>query len=232
MVDECSPKRRDYRETELKVNQTLFSNAAADQGDATMSGRQWRNLIRTALWLTWAALWLVGCSTPQTALYKTYPHYHGEANQHKRLIAAPPGQIFGILTNQSTFTQLVPEYTCVTFDTDTYGIGTRLTVKIDHLLKFTWHTQVKEVIPNKRIRLEFLDGLFKGGAEIWELEPQDGNTLVLQTIVVKPRGWIRQFIWNFKARNRHNAMTEKFLDDLKVMAESPLIAGAENPFKD
>lgn len=140
------------------------------------------------------------------------------------MIAAPPDQIFDILTSQSTFTQLVPEYTYVTFDTETCGIGTKLTVKIDHMLKFTWHTQVKEVAPNKRIRLEFLDGLFKGGAEIWELEPQEGKTLVLQTIVVEPRGWIRQFIWKFKARDRHNAMIEKFLDGLKAMAESPLMA--------
>jgi ribosome-associated toxin RatA of RatAB toxin-antitoxin module len=216
----------------LKVYQTLVSNTTADQIDATMSGRQWRNLIRTGLWLTWAALWLVGCSTPQTAFYKTYPQYHGETNQHKRLIAAPPDQIFDILTSQSTFVQLVPEYTHVTFDTDNYGVGTRLTVKIDHLLKFMWHTRVKEVVPNKRIRLEFLDGLFKGGAEIWELEPQEGKTLVLQTIVVEPRGWIRQFIWNFKARERHDAMVKKFLDGLKAMAELPLMASDGKSVKD
>lgn len=225
-------ERWNYRETELKVNQTLFSNPAADQSDATVGGRQRRNLIRIGLWLTWATLWLAGCSTPQTAFVKTYPQYHGETNQHKRLIAAPPDQIFGILTSQCAFTQLVPEYTYVTFDTDTYGIGTRLTVKIDHLLKFTWHTQVKEVVPNQRIRLEFLDGLFKGGAEIWELEPREGKTLVMQTIVVEPRGWIRRFIWNFKARNRHNAMTEKFLDGLKAMAESSLMASDGNPPKE
>jgi ribosome-associated toxin RatA of RatAB toxin-antitoxin module len=216
----------------LKVYQTLVSNTTADQIDTIMSGRQWRNLIRTGLWLTWAALWLVGCSTAQTSFYKTYPQYHGETNQHKRLITAPADQIYDILTSPSAFSQLVPEYTYVTFDAETYGVGTRLTVQIDHLLKFTWHTQVKEVVPNKRIRMEFLDGLFKGGAEIWELEPQEGKTLVLQTIVVEPRGWIRQFIWNFKARDRHDAMIENFLDGLQVMAEFPLMAGDGKSVKD
>lgn len=168
-----------------------------------------------------AAAALSACSAPQSQFYKRYDTFAGEHNQHTRIIQAPPELIFSLLTDPDRFTEMVPEYTIVSFDTPPpYRVGTRLKIKIDHLLEFTWHTQVKEIVPNRKTRLEFLDGLFKGGAEIWELIPEQGGTRVLQTIVVEPRGWIRRFIWNFKARRRHNAMTEKFLDNLKAKAEA------------
>jgi ligand-binding SRPBCC domain-containing protein len=166
-------------------------------------------------------LGLTGCSTPQNNFYKDYPGYDGELNQHMRIIDAPPEVIFDLLTDPQQFTALAPKYTIVTFDTPPpYQVGTRLKIKIDHLLKFTWHTQVREMVPNKMTRLEFLDGLFKGGTEIWELEFKEGYTRVIQTIIVAPQDFFGSFIWNFKARTRHNKMAEKFLDNLKAKAES------------
>jgi hypothetical protein len=76
------------------------------------------------------------------------------------------------------------------------------------------------LIPNRKTRLEFLDGLFAGGTEIWELEPEGEATRVIQTIIVSPKGFANAFIWNLKARNRHNEMTEKFLENLRSRAES------------
>ncbi len=175
----------------------------------------------------WLALFLLlfagttACSTPQTRFYKHYTNYDGEINQHTRLINAPPEVIFSLLTNPEEFTALAPKFTRVSFDTPPpYQVGTRLKININHLLKFTWHTQVRELVPNRKARLEFLDGLFAGGTEIWELEPQGEATRVIQTIIVSPKGFPKAFIWNLKARNRHNQMAEKFLDNLRARAES------------
>lgn len=186
-----------------------------------MAFRRRRNRLGTMICLIWSVVWLTACSAPQSQFHKTYDNIPGEPNQHVRLIDASPERIFKILTHQESFTALVPEYAAVTFDSETYSVGTRLTTHINHLLEFTWHSQVQEIVPNQKIRLEFMDGLFMGGAEIWEMQPHAEKTLVMQTIVVAPRGWIRKFIWNLKARRRHNIMVEKFLDSLKEMAETP-----------
>lgn len=167
-------------------------------------------------WLT-----VTGCSTPQADFYKRYTTFPGEANQHTRVVNASPERIFQILVDEDRFPAITPPYTEVSFDTPApYGVGTRLKIEINHLLNFTWHTQVEEMVPNRRIQLAFLDGLFKGGTEVWELEPQGEQTLVIQTIIVQPEGWLRRFIWDFKARNRHNAITEQALDNLKYLSET------------
>jgi uncharacterized protein YndB with AHSA1/START domain len=164
---------------------------------------------------------LTSCSTAQTHFYKRYTGFPGEINQHMRVIHAPVEKIFNILTDPEAFSALAPAFTYVSFETPPpYREGTRLKIKIDHLLEFTWHTLVKEVIPNKRTRLEFLDGLFQGGTEIWELEPEAQGTRVIQTIIVDPPGLIGSLVWNLKARQRHNAMAEKFLDNLQAEAET------------
>lgn len=179
---------------------------------------------RICHWIALSLLLFAGttaCSTPQTRFYKHYMNYDGEINQHTRLINAPPEVIFSLLTNPDEFTALAPKFTMVSFDTPPpYKVGTRLKININHLLKFTWHTQVRELVPNRKARLEFLDGLFAGGTEIWELEPEGDATRVIQTIIVSPKGFSKTFIWNLKARNRHNQMTEKFLDNLRARAES------------
>ncbi|MEJ2040057.1 MAG: SRPBCC family protein [Desulfosarcinaceae bacterium] len=162
-----------------------------------------------------------GCTAPQSRIYKRYAHYDGEINQHMRLIQAPPDVIFNLITNPEEFTAMVPAFTSVSFDTPPpYQVGTRLKIRINHLLKFTWHTQVREMIPNRKTRLEFLDGLFEGGTEIWELQPEGRGTRVIQTIIVSPKSLPFAVIWSLKARNRHNEMTEKFLDNLQARAES------------
>jgi SAM-dependent methyltransferase/uncharacterized protein YndB with AHSA1/START domain len=145
----------------------------------------------------------------------------GEYNRHERWIAAPPARIFAILSDPAAFTRLIPPYTRVTFDRACpYRPGVRLTIHIDHLLKFTWHSEVRQVEPNRRIELEFLDGLFQGGTEIWELKPEGTGTRVMHTIIVSPRGRVRRLIWRLKGRERHDALVEQFLDNLKAAVTS------------
>jgi len=144
----------------------------------------------------------------------------GERNRHARWIAVPPERIYAILTDSEAFTRLIPPYTRVAFDTPPpYRPGTRLTIHIDHLIKLTWHSQVRRIELNRRIELEFLDGLFQGGTEIWELKPEKSGTWVTHSIIVAPRGFLR-LIWNWKGRARHDVLAEQLLDRLKETLEA------------
>ncbi|MCP4748471.1 MAG: SRPBCC family protein [Desulfobacteraceae bacterium] len=175
-------------------------------------------LLRVLILFT--VLFCLACSTPQTSVYKRYNSYSGEINQHSRLINASPEKIFGILTDPVQYTSLAPAYTHIAFYTPPpYRKGSRFKIDIDHLLNFSWYSEVQEVVSNRKTRLTFLDGLFKGGAEIWELVPKNDKTLVIQTIIVSPEGWFHTFIWNFKARKRHDVIIETLLDNLKQHAE-------------
>ena len=178
---------------------------------------------RTLSLLTAALFFLSlhGCSTEYTIKSPEWDRYGGEVNQHTRLIHAEKHKVFQILTREKTFRKICPKGTIVTFDFPLpYQVGTLIRTKINHIFKLEWRSRVEEIIPDTKIRFQFLDGFFAGGAEIWELKDMGGETRVTHTIVVKPRGSIRKIFWGLKVRLKHNKMVEAFLDNLKRAAEA------------
>jgi len=162
-----------------------------------------------------------GCSTKYIVTSDKYDHYEGEVIQHTRLIRADARCIFLILTQEDKFKVLCPPGTIVTYEFPLpYQQGTFITTKIDHIFKLQWRSQVVELIPDQKIRLQFLDGFFAGGTEIWELEPEKGFTKITHTIIVHSRGFLKQLAWSLKVRGKHDKMTEAFLDNLKRIAET------------
>ena len=179
---------------------------------------------RRTLYLLTAALFFLslhGCSTKYTIKSPEYDRYGGEVNQHTRLIHAERNKIFQILTREETFQKICPKGILVTFELPLpYQVGTLIRTKINHVFKLEWCSRVDEIIPDTKIRVQFLDGFFAGGTEIWGLKDMGGETRVTHTIVVKPRGFIRKMFWNLKVRLKHNKMVEVFLNNLKRTAEA------------
>jgi len=163
----------------------------------------------------------MGCSTKYIVTSDKYAQYEGEANQHTRLIKADARRIYRILTRKDMFKAVCPPGTIITYESPLpYQVGTLVDTKIDHIFKLRWRSQVVEVIPDKKVRLQFLDGFFAGGTEIWELEPENGFTKTTHTIIVQPQGFLKKLVWSLKVRGKHNKMTEAFLDNLKRVAET------------
>jgi hypothetical protein len=52
-----------------------------------------------------------------------------------------------------------------------------------------WNSKVKAVVQDRKIRLQFLDGFFAGGTEIWELESLGECASVTHTIIVQFKGF-------------------------------------------
>lgn len=177
------------------------------------------------LWL-WGAvllfLLLHGCSTKYIIKSPEYAMFKGEINQHARLIHAEKSRIFQILTQEETFEEICPEGTTVTHESPPpFRVGTLLKTRIEHVFELEWSSQVQEVIPDSKIRLQFLDGFFAGGMEIWELEGEGEYTRVAHTIIVQPRGILKKATWVLKVRLKHDKMTEALLDNLKKASETP-----------
>ncbi|OEU79052.1 MAG: hypothetical protein BA872_07635 [Desulfobacterales bacterium C00003060] len=159
---------------------------------------------------------LAGCGSTYTLKAPEYACYNGEINQHKRLIRAQKSRIFQILTNEKAIQEICPEGTIVTHKSSlTYGVGTLINTKVNHIFKLEWNTRVEEVIPLKMIRLRFLDGFFTGGTEIWEIEEQGEYTSVSHTIIVRPRSFLQKMAWVLKVRRKHDKMVEDFLENLQ-----------------
>lgn len=165
-----------------------------------------------------------GCSTKYIASSTEHKDIEGEVNQHTRLIRAENHRIFQILTHEDSFRTICPKGTIVTYESPPpYQAGTLVRTKIDHIFKLSWQSQVTEVVPNQKSKLRFLDGFFAGGTEIWALEQQGELTRVTHTIIVQPKGFLKQLAWSFKVRLKHDEMVEALLDNLKHIAEADTI---------
>ncbi|MBN2516922.1 MAG: hypothetical protein JXC33_12930 [Deltaproteobacteria bacterium] len=161
-----------------------------------------------------------GCSTKYTIKALDYQGYRGEINQHSRLIKADTSRIFQILTQEESYKKICPPGTIVAYEPPLpYQTGTIVRTNIEHIFKLEWRSQVEEVVPDSKIRLRFLNGFFSGGIEFWELENEGDHTRATQTIIVQPKGVIRNIFWSLKVRLKHNIMVEAFLDNLKRIAE-------------
>jgi ribosome-associated toxin RatA of RatAB toxin-antitoxin module len=162
-----------------------------------------------------------GCSVKHTRTSDKYAQYKGEINQHTRLIQAESHRIFRILTRQDAFKGICPKGTIVTFESIIpYQVGTIVHTRIDHIFKLSWRSQVLEIDQYRKIRLQFLDGFFAGGTEIWELVPENTSTRVTHTIIFQHQGFLKKLVWNLKVRRKHNRMVETVLDNLKRTAET------------
>jgi uncharacterized protein YndB with AHSA1/START domain len=162
-----------------------------------------------------------GCSTQYRLAASHYQGFEGEINQHSRLIQAPAETLFDIVTDEERFKAVLPEGTVLTQETPPpYQPGTVVRINVNHIFKLTWQSQVKEVIPAKKIRLTFLNGFFAGGTELWEFVAEEGGTRTTHTIIVDPQGLGRKIAWNLKARLKHDRMVEQMLDNLKRIAEA------------
>lgn len=161
-----------------------------------------------------------GCGSKYTIKSNHYQGYKGEINQHVRLIQAKKDRVFQILTNEQSFRQICPKGTIVTFETPPpYRVGTLVKTKISHIFELEWNAQVKEILPNSKIRLQFLDGFLAGGTEIWELESFGVETQVTHTVIIQPKGILSSLAWALKVRTKHDKMVETFLDNLKRVSE-------------
>jgi ribosome-associated toxin RatA of RatAB toxin-antitoxin module len=205
-----------WHETEIgsSAPKTSLRSRLFTPGARTFRKRGWYVLASAILGI------VVGCSTQYRVTSTRYAEFEGEINQHSRLIRASARELFEVVTVEARFQSILPQGTVLTHETaPPYQAGSRVCMHINHIFKLKWTSQVEEVVPDKKIRLTFLDGFFAGGTEIWEFDVEPGGTRATHTIIVNPNGFWRKLAWNLKVRLKHDTMVEQMLDNLARLAE-------------
>lgn len=165
--------------------------------------------------------------------------YKGKVNQHRTLIRREPEEIFHILTDPDQLKRWCPlEQISVEIVTPgEFRVGTRFRFKLQFRIQPEWDSEVIHLERKRQIVSQFLDGIFEGGIEIWDLKKTDSGTEVIHTLVYQIHRWIYKVGWFLLGgEKKHDELTELALSRLKSLVEentpptlSPWGRGEGNP---
>jgi uncharacterized membrane protein len=171
------------------------------------------------------ALLVTGCATAPVPERLQFLGYEGNVNEHSILIHSPPSKVFSILTDFDQFSQLAPQpYIRLTKVTPgPVSVGTVFCTETGYKIKTRWQSQVVEEHKDEMLILRFMNGIFSGGYEVWEIQPMRAGTKVSHTILYNISSFPYRILWVLKnIENKHNALVEATLQKLKDHCERTL----------
>ena len=165
----------------------------------------------------------LGCAAPPPVPERLeFLGYQGHVNEHQVVIQADSSQIFSVLTDFDRFVALIPadRMQLSKATPGPYKVGTVLRAETKYKIKLQWHSQVVRVQKDRLLVLQFQDGPFRGGYELWELKPQGSATRVSHTLVYNISNFLNRLVWVLKSgEKKHNTLTETTLQNLKLECE-------------
>jgi uncharacterized protein YndB with AHSA1/START domain len=148
--------------------------------------------------------------------------YTGSVNQHKVLIRTEPEKIYAFLIDLDQWGKWVsPDQISVEKVTaGEFRVGTRLHFKLRFRIQPEWDTEVIHLEKDRQIIFQFLNGIFEGGIEIWNMKKKDVVTEVMHTLLYQIHRRIYKIGWGFLGgEKKHNELTELALGRLKTHLE-------------
>ncbi|MGD8438368.1 MAG: SRPBCC family protein [Syntrophobacterales bacterium] len=170
---------------------------------------------------------LLGCATPPPVPERLeFLNYQGHVNEHHALIQALPSHVFAVLTDFDRFVSLIPsdrvQLSKVT--PGPYQVGTTIRAETMYKIKLSWESKVVNLEKNRLLVLQFQNGPFRDGYEVWELRPQGSCTRVSHSFVYNISNFFYRLVWVFKrGEEKHNTLTEVTLLNLKRECEEGLL---------
>lgn len=149
--------------------------------------------------------------------------YRGRVSRHQTLIKREPEGIYNVLTDPDRLKQWAPfeEITVEKITAGEFGIGTRLHFKLQFKIEPEWDSEVIHLEKNRQIVYQFLNGIFDGGMEVWDLKKTESGTEVTHTLVYKIDRWTYKIGWYLLGGvKKHDELTETALHRLKSLLES------------
>jgi ribosome-associated toxin RatA of RatAB toxin-antitoxin module len=173
------------------------------------------------------ALVLTGCATPPSFPERLeFLNYQGQVNAHYTLIQAPPSRVFHVLTDFDRFITLIPSdrVQLRKITPGPYQVGTAIRAETIYKIRLTWDSQVVQINKDRLLVLQFQNGPFQGGYEVWELKAKGSCTRVSHTLVYNISNFFYRLVWLLKqGEKRHNNLTEVTLLNLKRECEEGLL---------
>lgn len=170
---------------------------------------------------------LTGCATsPPVPERLEFLNYQGQVNEHHTLIQAPPSRVFHVLIDFDSFVTLIPSdrVQLTKVSPGAYRVGTTIRAETNYKIKLSWDSQVVQIQEDRLLVLQFQNGPFRGGYEVWELQGNGSCTRVSHTLVYNISNFFYRLVWLLKrGEKRHNILTEVTLLNLKRECEEGLL---------
>jgi ribosome-associated toxin RatA of RatAB toxin-antitoxin module len=182
--------------------------------------------FRSIFILAVAALLLSDCATPPVPERLEFLNYQGQVNEHHIIIQAPPSRVFDVLTDFDRFVTLIPSnrVRLKKMTPGPYQVGTTIRAETTYKIKLIWDSQVEQIQKDRLLVLQFQNGPFKGGYEVWELKTTGSCTRMSHTLVYNISNSFYRLVWLMKrGERRHNILTEVTLLNLKRECEEGLL---------
>jgi len=148
--------------------------------------------------------------------------FKGRVNQHRILIQIKPKGVYRILIAPEQIKRWCPveQISVERMTSGEFGIGTKTHFKLRYRIQPEWDSEVIHIEIYRQIVSQFLNGIFKGGIEIWDLKKIESGTEVTHTLVYRIDRWIYKVGWFLLGGERkHDELTELALLRLKSLSE-------------
>lgn len=148
--------------------------------------------------------------------------YQGKVNQHQTIIKKEPEEIYRFLIDPDQMKQWCPveQISVERVTPGTFQVGTRSHFKLHFRIQPEWDSEVIHLEDNRQIVSRFLNGIFEGGIEIWNLRKTESGTEVTHTLVYQIRRLIYRIGWFLLGgEKKHDELTDLALLRLKALLE-------------
>jgi len=177
-------------------------------------------------------LLLVGCASPPVPARLQFLGYQGYVNEHKILIHAPISRVFALLTDHDRLQELAPVdlVQSTKVSPGPYSVGTLIHSETRYKIKLQWDSRVVRLEQDHLLVLEFLNGIFRGGYEVWELQPEGDFALLSHTLVYNLANPLYHILWVVKqGETKHDALVETTLLNIKRASEMEMMPSPRGP---
>ncbi len=148
--------------------------------------------------------------------------FKGRVNRHQTLILREPGEIYRALIDPEQMRRWCPveQISVERVTPGEFRVGARSRFKLNFRIQPEWDTEVIQLERNRQIISRFLNGIFEGGIEIWDLRKTESGTEVTHTLVYQIKRLIYRVGWFFLGgEKKHDELTETALSRLKSILE-------------
>lgn len=146
--------------------------------------------------------------------------YRGRVNKHQTLIKKEPEEVYRILVDPEQIKWWCPfeQISVERMTPGEFSVGTKSHFKLLFRIQPEWNSEVIHLEMNRQIVSRFLNGIFEGGIEIWDLKKRESGTEVIHTLVYKINRWIYKVGWFLLGgEKKHDELTELALLRLKSL---------------
>ena len=148
--------------------------------------------------------------------------YAGRINRHTVIIRARPQEVYQALVDFQEMQRWCPreKISVENITPGKFGLGTKMRYRLNYRINPTWHSVVMDMEEDRRIVNRFVDGIFRGGVEVWQLDEVEHGAELSHTLIYRINKPILRLGWIFLGGEaKHNELTEEALGNLKRIVE-------------